>query len=60
MVIFGGGNVGETAAKTCSILGARTIMVEKKEVRREYLEKLNLSDRQPRLPIEMFCAAQIL
>ncbi len=30
VVIFDGGNVGETAAKTCSILGARTIMVEKR------------------------------
>ena len=30
VVIFGSGNVGETAAKTCSILGARAIMVEKK------------------------------
>lgn len=42
VVIFGGGNVGEMAAKICSVLGAKTTIVEKRETRRDYLQDLNL------------------
>lgn len=41
-VIFGGGSVGETAAKVCSALGAKIVMIEKREARRKYLQELNL------------------
>lgn len=41
-VIFGGGSVGETAARVCSALGAKIIIVEKREVRRRYLQEINL------------------
>jgi len=42
VLIFGGGTVGEMAARVCSSLGAKIIMVEKKELRRKYLHELNL------------------
>ena len=41
-VIFGGGNVGETAAKICSALGAKITIVERRDARRKYLQELNL------------------
>ncbi len=41
-VIFGGGSVGEMAARVCSALGAKIIVVEKREGRRKYLHELNL------------------
>lgn len=41
-LIFGGGSVGEMAARVCSALGAKIVMVEKREVRRKYLQELNL------------------
>jgi alanine dehydrogenase len=41
-VIFGGGNVGETAAKICSALGAKIMIIEKRDSRRKYLQELNL------------------
>jgi alanine dehydrogenase len=41
-VIFGGGSVGETAAKVCSALGAKIVIIEKREARRKYLQELNL------------------
>jgi alanine dehydrogenase len=41
-VIFGGGSVGEAAARICSALGAKMIIVEKREARRKYLQELNL------------------
>jgi alanine dehydrogenase len=40
--IFGGGSVGETAARVCSALGAKIIIVEKRELRRKYLQEINL------------------
>src|SRR5690606_7759619 len=42
VTIFGGGTVGETAAKVCSALGAKITIVEKREGRRKYLQELNL------------------
>jgi alanine dehydrogenase len=42
VVIFGGGTVGEMAARVCSSLGAKIMIVEKKEMRRKYLHELNL------------------
>lgn len=41
-VIFGGGSVGEMAARICSALGAKIMIIEKREVRRKYLQELNL------------------
>jgi alanine dehydrogenase len=41
-VIFGGGSVGEMAARICSALGAKIVIVEKREARRKYLQELNL------------------
>ncbi|AFU58195.1 putative alanine dehydrogenase [Candidatus Nitrososphaera gargensis Ga9.2] len=41
-VIFGGGNVGEMAARVCSALGAKVTIVEKREARRKYLQELKL------------------
>lgn len=41
-VIFGGGSVGETAARVCSALGAKIIIVEKRDLRRKYLQEINL------------------
>jgi alanine dehydrogenase len=41
-VIFGGGTVGEMAARICSALGAKIMIIEKREVRRKYLQELNL------------------
>src|SRR5690606_20829406 len=43
VIIFGGGTVGETAAKVCSALGAKITIVEKREGRRKYLQELNLT-----------------
>jgi len=40
-VIFGGGNVGESAARTCSALGAKIIIVERRESRRKYLQEIS-------------------
>ncbi len=42
VIIFGGGTVGETAAKICSALGAKITIIEKREARRKYLQELNL------------------
>lgn len=42
VVIFGGGTVGETAARVCHALGARLAIVEKREARRKYLQGLGL------------------
>jgi alanine dehydrogenase len=42
VLIFGGGSVGEMAARVCSSLGAKIIIVEKREGRRKYLQELNL------------------
>lgn len=42
VIIFGGGTVGETAAKVCSALGAKITIVEKREGRRKYLQELSL------------------
>lgn len=39
VVIFGGGNVGELCAKICSALGSKVIIVEKREIRRKYLQE---------------------
>jgi D-arabinose 1-dehydrogenase-like Zn-dependent alcohol dehydrogenase len=47
VIVFGGGSVGEMAARMCAALGARMIIVEKREARRKYLQKINL----PRCPI---------
>jgi alanine dehydrogenase len=41
-VIFGGGSVGETAARICSALGAKIMIIEKRDSRRKYLQELNL------------------
>ena len=41
-VIFGGGTVGEMAARTCSSLGAKITIIEKREARRKYLQDVNL------------------
>jgi len=41
-VIFGGGSVGEMAARVCSALGAKIIIVERRELRRKYLQEINL------------------
>lgn len=41
-VIFGGGSVGEMAAKICSVLGAKIMIIEKREARRKYLQEINL------------------
>lgn len=41
-LIFGGGSVGEMAARVCSALGAKIMIVEKREGRRKYLQELNL------------------
>jgi alanine dehydrogenase len=41
-VIFGGGTVGEMAAKVCSALGAKVTIIEKRDGRRKFLQELNL------------------
>lgn len=41
-IIFGGGTVGETAARICSALGAKIMIIEKRDGRRKYLQELNL------------------
>lgn len=41
-VIFGGGSVGEMAARICSALGAKIMIIEKRDARRKYLQELNL------------------
>lgn len=42
VVIFGGGTVGEMAARICHALGAKLTIVEKREARRKYLHGLGL------------------
>jgi alanine dehydrogenase len=42
VIVFGGGSVGEMAARMCAALGARMIIVEKREARRKYLQKIKL------------------
>ena len=42
-VIFGGGSVGEMAARVCSALGAKITIIEKWDARRKSLQELNLS-----------------
>jgi alanine dehydrogenase len=42
VIVFGGGSVGEMAARVCAALGARMTIVEKREARRKYLQKINL------------------
>lgn len=41
-VIFGGGTVGVMAARVCSALGAKINIIEKRDVRRRYLQDLGL------------------
>jgi alanine dehydrogenase len=41
-VIFGGGSVGETAARICSALGAKIMIIENRDSRRKYLQELSL------------------
>ena len=41
-VIFGGGSVGEMAARVCSALGAKIMIIEKREGRRKYLQEISL------------------
>ncbi len=41
-MIFGGGSVGEMAARVCSALGAKIMIIEKREGRRKYLQEINL------------------
>lgn len=41
-VIFGGGSVGEMAARICSALGAKIMIIEKRDARRKYLQELSL------------------
>jgi alanine dehydrogenase len=41
-LVFGGGTAGEMAARVCSSLGAKIMIVEKREARRKYLHELNL------------------
>ena len=41
-VIFGGGSVGEMAARVCSALGAKILIIEKRETRRKYLQEIGL------------------
>lgn len=43
VVIFGGGTVGEAAARTCSALGAKLLIGEKRNVRRKYLQELGFN-----------------
>lgn len=43
VIVFGGGSVGEMAARMCAALGARMIIVEKREARTKYLQKINLA-----------------
>jgi alanine dehydrogenase len=38
VIVFGGGSVGAMAARMCAALGARMIIVEKREARRKYLQ----------------------
>jgi alanine dehydrogenase len=42
VVVFGGGSVGEMAARVCSALGAKITIIEKREARRKYLQELNI------------------
>ena len=41
VIIFGGGTVGEAAARLCSRLGAKMTIIEKRDARRKYLEELH-------------------
>ncbi|MEO9320385.1 MAG: NAD(P)-dependent oxidoreductase [Nitrososphaera sp.] len=47
VVIFGGGTVGEAAAKITAALGCKLTIIEKRDSRRKYLEEL----RFPRLSV---------
>lgn len=42
VAIFGGGTAGEMAARACHALGAKLTIVEKRDSRRKYLQKLGL------------------
>jgi len=42
VVIFGGGSVGEMAARICTALGAKIVIIERRDGRRKYLQELNL------------------
>lgn len=42
-VIFGGGTVGESAARICSALGAKLLIGEKRDARRRHLQELGLN-----------------
>lgn len=42
-VIFGGGTVGEAAARICSALGAKLLIGEKRDARRKQLQQLGLN-----------------
>jgi alanine dehydrogenase len=55
-VIFGGGSVGEMAARVCSALGARITIIEKREERRKSLQKLEL----PRCSVDAAADRDIL
>lgn len=43
VVIFGGGTVGESAARVCSALGAKLLIGEKRDVRRKHLQGLGFN-----------------
>ncbi len=43
VVIYGGGTVGEFAARTCSALGAKLLIAEKRDGRRKYLQQLGFN-----------------
>jgi len=43
VVIFGGGTVGESAARVCSALGSKLLIGERRDVRRKHLQGLGLN-----------------
>lgn len=43
VVIFGGGTVGEAAARICGALGAKLLIAEPRDVRRKHLQSLGLN-----------------
>jgi alanine dehydrogenase len=43
VVIFGGGTVGESAAKICGALGAKLLIGERRDARRKHLQNLGLN-----------------
>ena len=55
-VIFGGGSVGEMAARVCSALGAKITIIEKREARRKSLQELEL----PRCSVDAAADRDIL